>query len=59
MTEKEYILATDSRSIDLALDALRHVIPENNPHVKRGEFNIVVKALQRWQIETRAALDVQ
>lgn len=55
MTEQDYILATDKRALDCAIDALAHITPENNPHLKAREFRDVV----RWLVETRDGLAVK
>ena len=49
MTEQEYILTADLRTIRHLLSEIREVIPENNPHVPRDEFQTVTRLLSKWQ----------
>ncbi len=49
MNEHDYIVATDVRTLGIVLDALRHVIPGNNPHVSEDDYRTVMRLLSRWQ----------
>lgn len=49
MTEQEYVLCADLRTIRLVLSNLREVIPENNPHVPREEYQTVMRLISEWQ----------
>ena len=56
MTELDYILATDARAFDCALDCLKHVVPENNPHISAEQFSFVKSTLVEMRETTRAAI---
>jgi hypothetical protein len=49
MTEKDFILATDLRSVGNALQCLREVMPTLNPHIEGSEYVEVMRTLKKWQ----------
>lgn len=58
MSEAEYILVADLRTIRQTITALREVIPENNPNVPRDEYQAVMGYLSEWQDRMFAALPI-
>ncbi len=59
MTEHDYIIATDVRTIMIVEDALRHVIPANNPHVAAGEYIKVMLFLNKWRMAMYAEINAE
>ena len=57
MKELAYILATDVRAIDIAIEALRHVIPENNRCVPKQDYQAVMRHLYDWNAAIHARLE--
>ncbi len=49
MTESEYVLCGDLRSIRHVIPALKEVIPANNPHIPEDEYREVIRLLSKWQ----------
>lgn len=59
MTEREYIMATDVRAIEIAREALRHILPANNPNVPADEHATVLRLLQKWEVGTRREIQTR
>lgn len=49
MTEREYVVRGDLRTIQHAIEMLRHIVPENNTHVPPEEYSTVMRLLSKWQ----------
>jgi len=51
MSEQTYFKISDLRTIRHVTTMLREVIPENNKHVPREEYQTVMALLHKWQDE--------
>lgn len=49
MTEKDYILATDLRSVRLVKILLHDLIPENNEAIPEDEYHAVCCLVRHWE----------
>jgi hypothetical protein len=56
MTERDYILATDSARLMAAIEALRNVMPSER--VPESEMRQVLRTLIRWNDATFAAIEI-
>jgi hypothetical protein len=65
MTERDYIDATDIRARDCAIDALKHIVPDNQPVIENEPFRIVIRHLKDWReaihdaIQARGGVEVE
>lgn len=50
MTEDEYIITGDLKSITHALTIMRDVVSENNELIDDGDYTLVTGILRKWQI---------
>lgn len=57
MNERDYIDATDLRTIDIAKDALRHIVSANQPMVPEREYHTVMGILRKWRDTISAAVE--
>lgn len=56
MTEREFIVATDLRSIQISIESLKHVIPENSQLIDSAEYLQIVRTLKSWEEKFYEAL---
>jgi hypothetical protein len=54
MTEQEYIIAGDRRTISHVIDLLQRVIPENDQCVPASEKAVVMGLLFKWLEDMQA-----
>lgn len=58
MTEQEYIVACDRRTVWELQALLRGIVVANNPHVKQSEYVKVHKILDAWQAAMGKAIKI-
>lgn len=56
MTEDDYILVGDLRTITMAQHLLRHIVPANNPVIAADDYQHVLKVLDAWREDLHAAI---
>lgn len=59
MTEREYIMASDLRTVRHMIALLREIVAENNPHTTLDEWRAVYKTLDTWQERLFKAIKVK
>lgn len=59
MTEREYILATNIRALDCAINALSTIVPSDDTVVSQPEFGQVLRALDKWRDASRRLIRVR
>lgn len=51
MLERDFINATDLRSVQMALHSLKQVIPENSKVIQNEEHKRIIRTLKTWEEE--------
>jgi hypothetical protein len=59
MTEQEYIVACDRRTVWEVQTMLSRIIVVNNPHVKQSEYAKVLKILDSWAESMGKAIKIK
>lgn len=57
LSEQAYIITSDLKSVRIARDILKDVIPANNPYVGEEEYRAVRNILADWQERMSAKIE--